>query len=96
MDINWRSTIDDAQSGNWCKTTNDGDYRIVGNRQGVISGVVVEGIQRCFCMDIQKSKRNSTKANTTYNQLGHYYTIGTSNHMQIKSKLCYSNQTKYR
>jgi hypothetical protein len=33
--------------------------------QGAGSGIVVEGIQRCFCMDIQKSERDSTRANTT-------------------------------
>jgi hypothetical protein len=33
--------------------------------QSARSGVVVEGIQRCFCMDIQRSERDSTKASTT-------------------------------
>jgi hypothetical protein len=32
------------------------------NRQDTRSGTVVEGIQRCFCMDIQRYKRDSTKA----------------------------------
>jgi len=35
--------------------------------QGVGSGADVEGIQRCFCMDIQKSKRDSTRTSTTHN-----------------------------
>jgi hypothetical protein len=37
------------------------------NMHGVGSGKVVEGIQKCFCMDIQKSEKDSTKANTTQN-----------------------------
>jgi hypothetical protein len=35
--------------------------------QGVGSGTDVEGIQRCFCMDIQKSERDSTITSTTNN-----------------------------
>jgi hypothetical protein len=35
--------------------------------QGVGSGTIVEGIQRCFCMDIQKSKRDSTKVSIIQN-----------------------------
>jgi hypothetical protein len=35
--------------------------------QGVGSGVVVEGIQKCFCMDLQRYERDSTKVSTTQN-----------------------------
>jgi hypothetical protein len=35
--------------------------------QGAGRGIVVEGIQRCFCMDMQRSKRDSTKVSTTQN-----------------------------
>jgi len=35
--------------------------------QGVGSGTNVEGIQRCFCMDIQKFERDSTRTSTTHN-----------------------------
>jgi hypothetical protein len=35
--------------------------------QGVRNGIVVEGIQRCFCMDIQRFERDSTKASITQN-----------------------------
>jgi hypothetical protein len=35
--------------------------------QGVGSGTTIEGIQRCFCMDIQRSERDSTKANIEHN-----------------------------
>jgi hypothetical protein len=35
--------------------------------QGVGSGTIVEGIQRCFYMDIQKSERDSTRASITHN-----------------------------
>jgi hypothetical protein len=38
---------------------------IARNNQGVGSGIVVEGIQRCFYMDIQGSERDSTKASIT-------------------------------
>jgi hypothetical protein len=64
--------------------------------QGAKSGTSVEGLQRCFCMDIQRSKIDSTKANTTHNWIGHYYTTNTSSQIHIKSKLCYNNQTRYR
>jgi hypothetical protein len=37
------------------------------NKQSVGSRAVVEGIQRCFCMDIQRSKRDPTRASTTQN-----------------------------
>jgi hypothetical protein len=37
------------------------------NKQGVRSGTIVEGIQRCFCMDIQRSKKDSTITNITKN-----------------------------
>jgi hypothetical protein len=33
--------------------------------QGAGSGAIVKIIQRCFCMDIQRSERDSTKVNTT-------------------------------
>jgi hypothetical protein len=52
MDVNWRSTIDETQSRNWCKTTDGEDYYIIGNRQGVGTRATIEGIQRCFNMDI--------------------------------------------
>ncbi len=45
--------------------------------QGVGNGTFVEGIQRYFCMDIQRSERDSTKAGTTHNCFRHYYTIDT-------------------
>jgi hypothetical protein len=38
------------------------DQCIVRNRQSVGSGIAIERVQRCFCMDIQKSERDSTKA----------------------------------
>jgi hypothetical protein len=56
----------------------------------------IEGIQRCFCMDIQRFKRDSTKVGTTHNWAGHYYTTSTLGQIEIKSKLCYSSQTRYR
>jgi hypothetical protein len=34
------------------------------------NGIVVEGIQRCFCMDIQRFEKDSTKINTTQNWVG--------------------------
>ncbi len=37
------------------------------NGQGVGIGIVVEGIQRCFCMEIQRFERDSTKIGTTQN-----------------------------
>jgi len=37
------------------------------NRQGDGSGIAIEGIQRCFYMDIQRFERDSTKASTTQN-----------------------------
>jgi hypothetical protein len=33
--------------------------------QGVGIGATIEGIQRCFCMDIQKIERDSNKVGTT-------------------------------
>jgi len=39
---------------------------IVGD-SNVGSGTDVEGVQRCFCMDIQRSERDSTKAGITQN-----------------------------
>jgi hypothetical protein len=35
--------------------------------QGVGIGATVEGIQRCFCMDIQRYERDSTRVSTTHN-----------------------------
>ncbi len=40
--------------------------------QGAGNGIDVEGIQRYFCMDIQKSERDSTRTSTTQNWIGHY------------------------
>jgi hypothetical protein len=40
---------------------------MVGNRQGVGIKIIVEGIQRCFYMDIQRFERYSTKVGTTQN-----------------------------
>jgi hypothetical protein len=40
---------------------------MIGDRQSVGNGTNVEGIQRCFCMDIQKSKKKSTKEGTSHN-----------------------------
>jgi hypothetical protein len=37
------------------------------NKQGAGSGTTVERIQRCFCMDIQRYERDSTKASTMHN-----------------------------
>jgi hypothetical protein len=31
------------------------------------SGTIVEGVQRCFCMDIQRFERDSTQASITHN-----------------------------
>jgi hypothetical protein len=33
----------------------------------VLIGIVVEGIQRCFCMEIQRFERDSIKTGTTQN-----------------------------
>ncbi len=41
------------------------DQCIVGNIQNIGIGIVLEGVQRYFCMDIQRSKRDSTKVGTT-------------------------------
>ncbi len=60
--------------------------------QGVGSGAIVEGIQRCFCMDIQRSERDSIRANTTQNWVGHYYTIDASGQVQIRTMLQWSNK----
>jgi hypothetical protein len=46
-------------------------------------------------MDIQIFERDSTKAGTTQNWVGYYWTTSTLGKVQIKSKLCYSSQTKY-
>jgi hypothetical protein len=35
--------------------------------QGVGTRAIVEGIHRCFCMDIQKFERNSTNDGITQN-----------------------------
>jgi hypothetical protein len=35
--------------------------QIVGNE------IIIKGIQRCFCMDIQRFERDSTIVGTTYN-----------------------------
>jgi hypothetical protein len=35
--------------------------------QSVGSGGDVEGVQRCFCMDIQRSKKDSTRVGITKN-----------------------------
>jgi hypothetical protein len=78
MDVNLRPTINEAQLGNWCRTTTSEDQCIAGNKQSVGSGTTVEGVQRCFCMDIQRSKRDSTKANITQNWAKYYYTTSTS------------------
>jgi hypothetical protein len=64
--------------------------------QGARNGAIVEGIQRCFCMDIQRSERDSTRANTTHNWVGHHYTIDALGQVQIKSELCYNGQTRYK
>jgi hypothetical protein len=66
MDVNRGSTIDEAQPGNQCKTIDGKDQCIVWNKQSVGSGAIVGG-QRCFFMDIQISKRESTKVSTTQN-----------------------------
>jgi hypothetical protein len=39
---------------------------------------------------------DSTRANTTQNWVGHYYTTYTLGEVQIKSKLCYNDQIRYR
>jgi hypothetical protein len=46
-------------------------------------------------MDIQRSKKDSTKVGTTQNWIGYSYTTNTLGHVQIESKLCYNNQTIY-
>jgi hypothetical protein len=38
---------------------------IIKNRQSIGTGKIIEGVQRCFCMDIQKSEKDSTKAGIT-------------------------------
>ncbi len=43
-----------------------------------------------------RSKKDSTRASTTHNWVRLYYTTSTLGHVQIKSKLCYNNQTKCR
>jgi hypothetical protein len=37
------------------------------NKQGAGSGTTLEGIQRCFCMDIQRYERDFAKVSTTQN-----------------------------
>ncbi len=64
--------------------------------QGARSGAAVERIQICFCMDTQRFERDSTRVSTTQNWGGHYYIAGTLGQVQIKSKLCYNNQIRYR
>jgi hypothetical protein len=44
--------------------------------QGVGIITIVEGIQKCFCMDIQRFERDSTR-------IRYYYTINTSGQVQI-------------
>ncbi len=58
MDVSWRPIIDDTQLGNWCRTTYGENQCTIGNEKNVGSGIIVEGIQRCFCMDIQIFKRD--------------------------------------
>jgi hypothetical protein len=70
--------MDEVQSWNWCRTTNGEDQCIAGNMQGVRSGAIVEGIHRRFCMDVQRYERDSIRASTAQNWIGHYYTIDTS------------------
>ncbi len=65
MDVNWRLTIDETQLGNWYITTIGEDQCIIRDKQSVGNGTIVEGIQRCFCMDIQKFKRDSIKTGIT-------------------------------
>jgi hypothetical protein len=36
------------------------------------------------------------QVDTTYNWIGHYYTIDTSCQVKVKSKLCYNSQTRYK
>jgi hypothetical protein len=35
--------------------------------QGVGIGIIVEGIQRCFCMDIQRFEKDFIRASITHN-----------------------------
>jgi len=51
--------------------------------QGVGNAAFVERLQRCFCMDIQRFKRDSAKASITHNSIGHYYTTNTSNKYKL-------------
>jgi hypothetical protein len=37
------------------------------NMQGVGSGAIIERIQRCFCTDIQRSEKDSTRDNIAQN-----------------------------
>jgi hypothetical protein len=67
MDFNKKQTINEVQPMNQCKTTNGEDQCIVGNMQSFGNGTTIEGVQRCFCMDIQRSERDSTKTSTTHN-----------------------------
>ncbi len=64
MDVNWRSTINEIQLQNWCTTIVGENQCIVGDMQSV-GEVVIKGIQRCFCMDIQRFERDSTIDGTT-------------------------------
>ncbi len=74
MYVNWRSTINEIQPGNRCKTTTGEDQCTTRNKQSVGIGTIVEGVQRCICMDIQRSERDSTRASTTHNWVGYCYT----------------------
>ncbi len=60
--------------------------------QGVGIRADVEGIQRCFYMDIQRFERGSIEVSITLNWIRYYYTIGTSGQVHIISKLCYNSQ----
>ncbi len=59
--------------------------------QGVKIGTTIEGIQRCFCMDIKRFERDSTRVGMAHNWIRHYYTTDTSGQVHIKSKLWYNN-----
>jgi hypothetical protein len=50
-----------------------------------------EGIEKCFC--IYKDLKG-IPLELAQHKIEYYYIVGTSGHVQIKSKLCYSDQKK--
>jgi hypothetical protein len=46
-------------------------------------------------MDVQRSKGHSTIISSPHNWIGYNHTTGTSSQIQVKSKLCNSNETRH-